>query len=382
MGASSSKSENKSSTEIIESAYNNCGTASAINNIDIKNVKFYPPDDCKEDPEFDINQSSSVDGTCLISQLQDSAASSASELSSDAQADLGLSSSDGKTITDNDISEYTTNQCANYSSTNSATIYDTEVRSCKFQVVQAANANQSCQINATQTLVSDIDAKTTTTAEGGSLLGDLFGSPTNIALIIGAIILIMIIGGVGYYFYKKNSSQSGGFAKNMYGGDCSNPTYLIIVILIILLLVGIFLNFSKNKDKPMTEDDVNDINQKYVEAKIIAEMKEKQKYQQKQINIAKNNEIQRIRNQTNQNNRNKNSYADPFSSENSSTETVEDPFDNSFNDSHNDSRNDSYRNTIYDPSKYRYDNDGISGYIIDDYYNQSQTLDDFYKPLI
>lgn len=223
MGASSSKTESTSETDMLTSAYNSCGSANSTNIVTLSGIKFYPPADCKEDPEFTIGQTATVDATCLLSSLQDSAAQTASTLDSDAQAGLGFSTSSDVSKTKTSISEYTTNQCADVSSTNMADITDTEIRSCKFEVVQNATANQSCQINATQSAISDIATQESSSATGGSIFGDLFGN-TNVTAIIIAIILIMLVVGGGYYFYKKssNSSNSSNSSDNSNKSNNSN----------------------------------------------------------------------------------------------------------------------------------------------------------------
>ncbi|BCS83261.1 putative myristoylated membrane protein [Cotonvirus japonicus] len=209
MGASVSTNEQAIENNILSKSYNSCGSVGTVNVTDISNLKFYPPPNCDPPSNFDITQASEINSKCLITSLQKNAADVAAKLSADAKAGLGLSASTNVNDIVNNINTITKNKCAGASTTNKASISDTVIKACQFKVIQDATDNVSCQINATQDVVSNIASKAAADAKGGSIFGDLFGGGNLIKIIIGIIVLIAIIG-LAFFLYKKLSKKSTG----------------------------------------------------------------------------------------------------------------------------------------------------------------------------
>lgn len=141
---------------ILTNAYDSCGNNSYTNINSLSGIQFEPSTYCNPMPTMVVGNTPTVDATCLLHALQTNAANTAVSLSPQVQASLGLAQSTNQQDMQNSISQYTTNQCANVSSSNMANINDTVIESCNFEVVNDANANQSCQINSTQNLINNI----------------------------------------------------------------------------------------------------------------------------------------------------------------------------------------------------------------------------------
>src|SRR5690606_5624951 len=133
MGASASTNKSTSNIDIISTAYNKCPAVGVSSSVNISNVTFRPNANCGSDTEFVIDQNAGVDATCVIDNLQNSTASIAAELSSQAQAGIGLSASTNVADIDAQIKNRVANTCGNVSSTVEANIKDTVIESCKLR---------------------------------------------------------------------------------------------------------------------------------------------------------------------------------------------------------------------------------------------------------
>lgn len=326
MGASASTSYQHIKNNLITNASNKCLTGSAINAANIHGLNFTQPPGCPPDSGFNINQTATVDSTCLLSNLQSSAAQLASQLSSQARAGIGIAVSTNVSDIESSIQQNVANLCKTASSTNTANITDTTIDSCNFVLTQNASQKQSCEINNTQKVVDKISAKVSTSATGGSLFGDLFGGVfgggiSSIISIVVVVVILVAIGGVVYHFVggkKKPEEHAGkkktkgeeeegeegegkgegegegkgegkgeGEEKKMNGGflnffnDMNNPTsfnkkinknisYAILIVLIVLVIVVYIIGTCKDPDKQLTNNDLANLNQKISEAQHVA----------------------------------------------------------------------------------------------------------------
>lgn len=308
MGASSSTNEQSVQNNIIDSAVANCNPVSASNSISLSGINYTQPADCPAGSTgLEINQAASVTATCLLSNLQSQAAQSANSLNASAKAGLGFSVSTNISDTANNISSYVDSQCSGVSSTNMANISDTNVRSCNFVIVQDATAQESCQINETQNVISNIAAASSASSQGGSILGNIFGGGSSVitVIIVIVVVLILISAGVGIFMHMKNkkaeegtgeegtdgssditgdSEGSEGTDGDVVGGfmdiinDPStfqtklkkNKPYIVLVIIIVLFIVAFMIGNSKNKDKPITDNDFQNLRKTIEEAHQIA----------------------------------------------------------------------------------------------------------------
>ena len=302
MGASVSTNKSSIENNMLQSAYNSCGTVGSYNVTDLSGIQFLPPPECGSNSSFTIGQTATVDAKCLLTSLQKSAANVATKLSAQAQAGLGFAVSTNISDTVNNISQYSKNKCSNVSASNQASIKDTIIKACTFRVVQNANANQSCQINATQDAISNIATNEAANAKGASIWSLLFGSGGYgkiilimilvIAIAVAALILVKHFTGkkgkkstsgkhkTGKHKHKSSSikitdldsdlGQTGGlmslfnsmndpqaFMNNLK----KNNSYTILVIVIIVILVIFLYNLFKNKDNKLTENDIQNIYQ-------------------------------------------------------------------------------------------------------------------------
>ncbi|AKI80057.1 putative myristoylated membrane protein [Acanthamoeba polyphaga mimivirus] len=283
MGASASTNQQIIENKIINEAYNSCPSIGTANVTTLSGIKFEPPANCNPPSAFVIGQTATVDSNCLLTNLQKGAASTASKLSSQSKAGLGISVSTNINEVENSITNISNNSCAGLATNNVVDITDTVIKSCQFRVVQNASSKVSCQINNTQNLISKIAADAAAQAKGGSIFGDLFGG--GLGGIIAAIIIIVVIAiiiGLVVYFIKQSSKNKGaekiienpetaallvGGFKSLMGGasdfvDGLKKTnmYKFIVLLIMVLIIVILL---KTLDIPNPINNPNDSNRIY-----------------------------------------------------------------------------------------------------------------------
>lgn len=311
MGASSSTNKQTIQNNIIDSAVAQCKPVSASNSINLSGINFNPPADCPGGSNFNVSQASSVDATCLIGQLLSQAAQSTSSLDANAKAGLGFSVSTNVSETANNISSYVNSQCSGVSSSNMANISDTNIQSCNFVITQDATAQESCQINQTQNVISSIAAAASASSQGGSIWGDLFGGGSSVitVIIVVVIVLILISAGVGIFMHMKNKKAEEGDGESVEGEDGSDTTgiteegegsegsegslvggfmdivndpskfqsklkknkpYIVFVIIVVLFIVAFMIGNSKNKDKQITNDDFQNLRKTIEEAHQIA----------------------------------------------------------------------------------------------------------------
>lgn len=312
MGLSASTSEQKIQNDLITNATNSCPPVSTINVTNLSGMVIETPPDCPGGGNVTISQAAVVNANCLLQSLQESAAKLAATLNAQAKAGLGIAVSTDIQDIKTSIEENTKNTCAGASTTNIADISNTVIKSCNFTVTQDATENVSCQINATQDMISKIAASASAHATGGSILGDLFGGLGNIVeviAIIAAVIIVLIIVGILLFLLlgrkgKKNNEQKstlpigsseltemtehgmlpeeaemaallGGFRS--FFNDMNNPTvfsqklkknksFAVLIILILIVFIIFLIGLSKNPNKKLTENDINNLNQKIAEA--------------------------------------------------------------------------------------------------------------------
>ncbi|AZL89278.1 hypothetical protein QKC54_gp0554 [Megavirus baoshan] len=282
MGASASTNKQTIENNMINSAYNSCGTVGAVNVVSMSDITFDPPADCNPPSVFDISQATTVSSKCLISSLQSSAADIAAKLSAEAKAGLGFSASTNVNDIVNNINNTVTNKCANVSTTNKANLKDMIIKSCDIRIAQDATQNDVCQINATQDEIAKIASATAATSTGGSLLGDIFGSGITKVIII-IVIIVALLGG-GFFLFKEltkkkdNGNGSGSEAElvqkaelaALLGGNITNSlnnffssnsrenkTIIIIIMLVIVILIAfIVYNYleCKRREREMQKN--------------------------------------------------------------------------------------------------------------------------------
>lgn len=318
MGASVAVNESTVRNNMLDSAYQSCGSAGAVNAASFSNVNFTvpawcanvtPPPDC---PGLCLNQTSSVTADCYLSNLQKQAAITAQNLSATAKAGLGLAEAVDVQDTENTIKNITSQKCTNSSSANKVDYKNIKLDACTWRVLQGATDNSQCQINAAQDIIAKVSVQAAAEAKGGSIFGDLFGG--GMGKIVGIIVVIVIIAiaiGVAIYFFKSLTSGSGqqqtaaallqgttptgvtkinvtktdlatelgtkkGFFNlfnDMIGGNWmqkakENKFYSVVIVLIIILLIIVLFNSRKNVE--VINPGANNFNQDIMESHQIA----------------------------------------------------------------------------------------------------------------
>lgn len=303
MGVSTQKASQKLDTKLTTEAISNCGKTSASNITNISGLDFSSPPDCNPPSSFNLKSASLVNASCVITNLQTTAAKEAAKLNSKAQTGLGVAVTNSETDMQKSIEDKITAECGSLDSNNIVAIKDTKIRTCAFNLVNDATAKSSCEINNTQTLISDIAANTVTDSKGSSILGLLFGEGNSIFVIIIILVIVVIIGAV---LFKMLKSGGGGEEKNETNEDLNdlsndelgmgetgeegetgetgeqmggfnlknNKSFTILLIILLILLVfallSIYYKKTGKKVKKMDEEDMKKLNNKINDATEIA----------------------------------------------------------------------------------------------------------------
>lgn len=285
MGVAASTNSTSIATKMIQSAYNSCPAVSSVNITTIKDVNFDPPPPqyCNPPSSFTVGQTASLDADCILGSLQSNISQEAAKLNATTQAGiLGLSASTNIADFKTSLANYTSNLCDKKSTKNFASIKDTTVRSCQFQVIQNATEKTSCQINATQDAASKVAASLSASSSG--FLGNFLSG--NLLYIIIAIIIALVIVGTAAGFYFKSQKNKGkqqkemlkarqqaaryqgyGYGWGMRGGKrngndktCVNRLlYLILGILLILLVIILILKPFQKKPMGYSSTSMTDV---------------------------------------------------------------------------------------------------------------------------
>ncbi|AYV85115.1 MAG: IMV envelope protein [Satyrvirus sp.] len=273
MGTSVSTSSSDATNNIVQTAYGKCPPAGSVNIVNIDDVTFDPPDNCNPPSSFVVGQTATVDATCLLSSLQQEVAQTAQQLDSQARTGLGFSVSTSSSDTQNNLSQYTSQQCEGSSTTNYANIKDVTIEACQFRAVQDATDNQACQINQTQGIAAQVGQKIASSSTG------FFGSPGGIFVmaIVAIVVLIIVIVAV-YFMFKEGKKHPEVVEAAAIGGGNNafmrNKLCVVIIIIAIIFLVVFLVKTSQMSDNnKLNESDVSRFTQSINDAYKIAGLK-------------------------------------------------------------------------------------------------------------
>lgn len=227
MGLNQSSKSNTQKMTLTNNVYNNCGSSNASNTAIISNVNVSPnPDlDCT-DPTTIIDQNSTVDATCVISSLQNVAASQATTLTTEQAGGLGINLTSDKNQNIKTITNYVDNFCASTNSENVLYLDNILLESCNNYIVQESDASQTCQINASQQVLDSVVDAEYNNQSGASLLGLLFGNGLEgiLFLLIIVIAIVAVLSVLSFLVYKSVKSKPNS-NSNPNSGPGSNPNY-------------------------------------------------------------------------------------------------------------------------------------------------------------
>lgn len=144
---------NDITSNITNTALSSCGGTTSSQTVIISNSEYIAPPGC--DAGFEINQTTTVDATCYLSSLQQTAASQAASMTSEMQAALGLNIDTDVSVFETNISNITQQTCEGASNDQLAVVDNFRCNACGFVVTQNGTENQNCQINATIGVIND-----------------------------------------------------------------------------------------------------------------------------------------------------------------------------------------------------------------------------------
>lgn len=262
MGTSVSTTSDKIVNDMTTQAISSCPGGTSISTVNISGLTFNPPPGCKN-PQFSIDQASTIDATCYLGNLQTAVAQTSADLSAEAKTGLGWSVSTTVDDTKNNLQQYTSAQCAGESSTQQINIQDSVISACDFILAQNATDKQMCEINLTQNAALKVADKLAAQSTG------FLGGTGGIIIIVVIIIVIIIVIAIGAYFVLKSNKLAGGGSNR---SNCANgKACIIIIILVLIFLVWFLIKTSKipNNNK-INEADLNHFTETLSEARKIA----------------------------------------------------------------------------------------------------------------
>jgi len=299
MGAAASWVTSDVKNTLTTQAYNGCDPVQTLQNILIKGSTFKPDKVCGASSEFVVEQVSTIESECLINSLQESLVKTILEMSSSAQAGLGISISKVKSNIESQVSAIVNNKCSGERTDQILGIYDTVVTTCKVRLVQNATAKSKCQISNLQKLSADVQAKITSEAKGWGAfdLGWIFG--ILIVLGVGGFMLKSSGGGKSsggpikiempkeiemkdVSTFKTPPPPVGGNSCNIFSSDTSttpsstssfinflgNPYILMLILLLLLLIIVLISRYYRSSTLSQL-DQITELNKQIDHAKYL-----------------------------------------------------------------------------------------------------------------
>jgi hypothetical protein len=251
--------------------------------LDMQDVTIINVGCSSDSPGINIVQTSDSNASCLIQDFVEQAANLASNLSNDAKAGLGISLSANIQDIQEHFQQNITNQCAGVQSSQDINMSGTTIIGCATNIIQTNDANDTCQINASQLVLNDVLNNMDNTATGASI-GAI------IAVVVIGLIVLAVVVGVSYFFYSSNKKKKaslssgvevpddiasdfdktydsgtlddfgalnklGGYARimnnpnNFYGTMKNNKSMVVFVILAIIILAILWYNLANSNNK-------------------------------------------------------------------------------------------------------------------------------------
>jgi len=197
MGVQASTNSSSNYVNLTSEAFNSCPTVTASNVLNIDDVNFKPSKLCyapgQPQPTATFDQSAGVNASCVISAMQNALASYLSKQAASVAGGLGIQWSSDVNQMSTNITTHIMNTCGSQSSTNAASIGDTQITACQWHFVENATVQESCYINELQTLSNKASITQDSKTKGASIFGSIFGSTTTLIVIIVVVVVVIII---------------------------------------------------------------------------------------------------------------------------------------------------------------------------------------------
>lgn len=206
MGASVSTNIQESKSDMVTEAYNKCASVNSTQSITLTDVEFTPPDTCKEDSTFNIEQKSSVNANCVISNLQKSVSDQLLKSSAKAQAGIGIAAALNSTNVETEVKNLVKNDCGDIVNGQTGKFEKLKIKSCKFYYIQEADLKTQCTLDSLQSTALKLTSIQDADAEGASL-SSLLGTGGIVTMIIVAILVFVLFGA---YMYMNDGDLAKG----------------------------------------------------------------------------------------------------------------------------------------------------------------------------
>lgn len=274
MGTASSTTSAQINTDIQTEAIASCPLIGQVNVMTISGADITVPEWCPPDSGIFVDQQNIIDSTCALSSLQEQAAKSVVNLSSDAQAKLGFVKSSDYAYIQTQMQSDTESACQNESTSNLVDINDVKFDACIIRFTQNASSNTACQIDQTQKMINDISLELAANAEGSGVTDLLFGnSITAIIIMIVVLIGIVIIAVIAIKVMGKkggpDSETMQQLVETQIGGS-RNFKIALVVLAVVALLIIMYLISRSSKKINITPNDIDNFKRNYNESVEIA----------------------------------------------------------------------------------------------------------------
>jgi hypothetical protein len=206
MGASGSSTSSTTNNDIMTKAINGCGSITASNSANFKNVTVSPPEWCGPSATFTVEQGAVVDANCVIDAASKALVDNIVNGSADAKAGLGFSGSSTRQNISSDVKHIMESKCTDIKNINDIRLQNFVIKACNARIVQAANAQSLCQLKALQDLSVETSSTAGSTSSGWDPLSFLNNTT---ALIICAVISCIVLGIFVVIAYLRSKGSSG-----------------------------------------------------------------------------------------------------------------------------------------------------------------------------
>ena len=279
MGATASTQMTDAANNLYASATSACTTTTAANTLNIDGSTLVTPPGC---PGINITQVASVNADCVLTNIEQSMANAILQNASTTSSGLGITVDTTVNDIETTINTQVASACQGASTTNMVNMTNSTIDACGIGIDQTATAQTACEINTTLDAIANYDGSIDTDASGGSLVGDIFGSATNL-LIFGAVIIAIIIAAIVAIVIIKSKSKKHG-ADVTYGdtsvysdmdmdtlpeytpadintvitgGGCKTGSTIFLILMILILVIVLMYYFHKNNKSSKINNSLN-----------------------------------------------------------------------------------------------------------------------------
>ena len=251
MGVATSNIKTSTITNVTDEAIAKCPHVSASGTMDLARIKFTAPADCPDGSNFTINQNATVNGECVLSNLQSLVSTHLLEAGAQAQTGLGLAVANTQQDVQTNLVNKINQECGNITASTDGKLYDLNLNVCNFAYVQNVDAVSKCKLNAIQNMANTLSQKAGSESTGATIpsITGLTGASTVLiglgVAIVGLVCIFLLI----LLFKTLLGGQSSGTGQSGGARQSCETISVLLSLLIIYYVTTILLTPSDPLDQ-------------------------------------------------------------------------------------------------------------------------------------